>query len=67
MQTQVRTTFRNWFSLPTLCELKIELSSSGWLQESSHDEPSHLSKSHFLFPKQKTNTSTQNYNVESSK
>lgn len=50
MQTQVRTTFRNWFSPPTLCELRIELISSGWLQASSPDEPSHLPKSHFFFP-----------------
>lgn len=50
MQTQVRTTFRNWFSPPIVCELRIELSSSGWLQASSPDEPSHLPKSHFFFP-----------------
>lgn len=48
MQTQGRTTFRNWFSLPTLGELRIELSSLGWLQASSPDEQSHLPKYHFF-------------------
>lgn len=62
MQTQVRTTFRNWFSPPIMWGLGIKLSPSGWLQASLPGESSHLPKSN-----RKMNTSTQSYNVEPSK